>query len=132
MRKKLGTRLRNPPRKMATFPPCPVTKTQVFSCQPTHPGGQKTSSVNLKHKLQCELTTYMDSFGTKYMSHDKKICLYHKDFLNSSKINQATWTCSDPAMKCMRWFFPKKDYIIRSRYEVRRAGRDLLSEDQVA
>ena len=51
--------------------------TQIFSCLPYKPMGQKTSLVNFKHKITTS-ANYTDGIGTGYTSHEKEICLHGK------------------------------------------------------
>ena len=62
----------------------------------------------------------------------KHVCTV-KNFIKTLKINQETWTCADAVMKPTRGggvkgvFFPPKEDIVRHRWEMRGAGRVLLS-----
>ena len=78
--------------------------------------GQKTSLVNLNHKITTS-ANYTDGIGTGYTSHNKEICLHGKRLKNNFKINQSNYTCTDVGMKRTRgrgkkrWSSPPRQVV---------------------
>ena len=87
--------------------PSPVTQHIIFSRQPIPPGGSRTSFVNLKNKLQCQLTIWTALVQDICFTTNKYFCTV-QDFTNNFKnpsSNLGMWYLWWNIRGKKRWFF---------------------------